>query len=155
MFWVDQEVQPSPLMHWLPHWLVLCTLGLCIVNVHWCRNNDIFLTSCIFGIRWCFDCHSKWLLQVWDHKLLQLCPQKLLKVKKIPLTVTWMSGTIPNLYPLLQLLSHKFSSLSMAFFGIEILLALFNHRSLKIILPYLYGLSVVFASGNNFNNLNK
>ena len=31
--------------------LVLCNLGLCIVNVHWYRNSDRFLTIFTFGIR--------------------------------------------------------------------------------------------------------
>ena len=30
----DQKV------HWLHHRLMLCTLGLCIVNVHWCSNGN-------------------------------------------------------------------------------------------------------------------
>ena len=42
MIYVDQEVQPSPFMHWLYCWLIMCTLGLCIVNVYWCRNSDGF-----------------------------------------------------------------------------------------------------------------
>ena len=40
MLWVDQD-----------HWLSLCTLGVCIVNAHWCRNSDGFLTTFTFGIR--------------------------------------------------------------------------------------------------------
>ena len=30
-------------MHWFHHWLTPCTLGLCIVTLHWCRNSG-FLT---------------------------------------------------------------------------------------------------------------
>ena len=30
------------------HWLMLWTLGLCIVNMHWCRNSDELLTIFVF-----------------------------------------------------------------------------------------------------------
>ena len=33
---------------WFHHWPMMHILGLCIVNVHWCRNSNGFL---IFGIR--------------------------------------------------------------------------------------------------------
>ena len=33
---------PSPFFQWFQHWLILCTLGLCIVNVHRCRNSEGF-----------------------------------------------------------------------------------------------------------------
>ena len=41
MLWIDQEEQPSPFY----------VAGLCIVNVHWWRNSDGFLTIFTFGIR--------------------------------------------------------------------------------------------------------
>ena len=38
-------VQPRRSACWFHHWLMLCTLDLCIVNVHcWLRNSDGFLT---------------------------------------------------------------------------------------------------------------
>ena len=55
MLLIDQEVQPSPFVCpficWLHHWLLLCTLGLGIVNKYWCRNRDRFLTICTFCVR--------------------------------------------------------------------------------------------------------
>ena len=40
MLWIDQKVQSSPIIRWLHRWLGLCTFGLWIVNVHYCRNSD-------------------------------------------------------------------------------------------------------------------
>ena len=50
MLWIDQEVQPFPFVCWLHHWLMLCPLGLVIVNVHWRRNSDRFLTIFILAM---------------------------------------------------------------------------------------------------------
>ena len=47
MLWGTQGVLPSIFMCWRHHWLTrltMCTLGLCIVNAHWCRNCDRFCT---------------------------------------------------------------------------------------------------------------
>ena len=43
--WGDGPLGPlDPLL------LLLCTLDLCVVKVHWCRNSDRFLTIVTFGI---------------------------------------------------------------------------------------------------------
>ena len=39
------------LLYWLQHWLMLYTLGLCIVIVHWCTNNYRLIIIFTFGIR--------------------------------------------------------------------------------------------------------
>ena len=50
MLWVDQRCSHLP-FHWLHHWFMLCTLGLCIVNGHWWKNYNRFLTIFTFVIR--------------------------------------------------------------------------------------------------------
>ena len=43
--------ETSPQLRWqFYHWLLLCTLGLNIVNVQWCRNSTHFLTIFTFWI---------------------------------------------------------------------------------------------------------
>ena len=53
MLWVDQEVCTAislyALISSLHHWL--CTLGLCVVNMHPCTNGGEFLTIFTFRIR--------------------------------------------------------------------------------------------------------
>ena len=51
---LTRRCRSSPFVCWLHHWLVLCYLGLCIVNTHFCRNTDGLLTVFTFEIR------SKW-----------------------------------------------------------------------------------------------
>ena len=64
----DQVVQLSPFYHWL----VLCTFGLCIVNVHWCRSSEGFFLYLLSGyecghivkvwnqVTWCYPCEYFW-----------------------------------------------------------------------------------------------
>ena len=47
----NQEVQPSTFMYRLPNELIMYTLGLGIVNVHWFRKSDKILTVLPFGMR--------------------------------------------------------------------------------------------------------
>ena len=48
MLLTDHEVRPL-LICWL--WLILCTLGLSILIVHWSRKSNRFLTIFTFGMR--------------------------------------------------------------------------------------------------------
>ena len=47
MQWLDQEVQPSPIMQWLYHWFIMCIL-LAPVQLHNEYNKNGFLTILTF-----------------------------------------------------------------------------------------------------------
>ena len=55
MFWVDQEMKPSPLIFWLYHWLMLRTLSLCTVYVHIFVKIYIFFNTCNWHYTWFFS----------------------------------------------------------------------------------------------------
>ena len=50
ILWIDQDMQPSPILHKLHHWFMLCTLGQYIVNMQWGRTSNGCLTVFTFGI---------------------------------------------------------------------------------------------------------
>ena len=51
MLWVDQVVQPSNFMHWLPPWLWKCTLSAPKQIQNTQTNNKILRSIFIFSLR--------------------------------------------------------------------------------------------------------
>ena len=55
MLWIGQEVPPSPFTMCMLASPMTYVLGLCIVNVLWCRNSDGFLTmfTSEYAVKFC------------------------------------------------------------------------------------------------------
>ena len=101
-------------LHGLHHWLKLCTLGQYIVNVHWCRNSDGFLT---FGIQFKrLDGMSQWgsrisewlaiiclFTKTWNEWYFPACPSDLpntyygLFCRRV--LVSWWKTSNPETHP--------------------------------------------------------